>query len=138
MTQVVFNTNGEGYWSDDIKPVTITDMQIDYINEELDFGELRVYFDTTTWNTQDSDVIYTDPQFMREMRAFLDSHGLAGADVDYSERGMQGEDYVSCDVGKAFLDSWARKFGIDWTAVRRQQAAEAEAVTEKFVAKFMK
>ena len=26
--------------------------------------------------------------------------------VDYSEQGMQGYDYVSMDVGKAFLDEW--------------------------------
>jgi hypothetical protein len=107
---IVFNTSGTGLWSGDIKPVTITDMRIGYVNDERDFGELRVYFDPTTWNTEDSGLIYTDKQFLKELRQFLNSHDLAGADVDYSEQGMQGDTYVSCDVGKKFMTSWDRKF----------------------------
>jgi hypothetical protein len=26
---------------------------------------------------------------------------------------MQGDNYVSLDVGQDFLDSWAQKFGVD-------------------------
>jgi hypothetical protein len=48
---------------------------------------------------------------MSYLQDFLNQHGLTGKDVDYSEQGMQGNGYVSCDVGKPFLDSWAAKFG---------------------------
>jgi hypothetical protein len=111
MMQVIFNTSGDGYWSGDCKAVVITDMTVDYVSEDKDFGELRVHFDPTSWNTEDSGLIYTDRQFMQELRKFLDSHGLVGSSVDYSEQGMQGDTYVSCDVGKSFLDSWTTKFG---------------------------
>jgi hypothetical protein len=72
-------------------------------------------------------LIYTDRTFERELREFLDSQGLVGKDVSYSEQGMQGDDYVSCDIGKPFLDSWARKFGTDLAAMLREQEAAFNA-----------
>jgi hypothetical protein len=41
---------------------------------------------------------------------FLDEHGLS-ANVTYSEQGMQGDNYVSLDVGANFITSWEAKFG---------------------------
>jgi hypothetical protein len=100
------HTDGGGYWSSKVKPVGITDLQIAYINDECDFGELRVHFNTDSWRPDYDGLIYTDKRFMKELQAYLTSVGLAGADVSYSEQGMQGDNYVSCDVGKAFIDSW--------------------------------
>ncbi len=109
--KTTFNTIGDGYWSEVSKPVRITDMQIGYINDERDFGELRVYFDKT-WDVRKDGLIYTDSLFLEELRSFLNTNGLAGDDVDYSEQGMQGDNYVSLDVGKPFLDSWSAKFNL--------------------------
>jgi hypothetical protein len=111
MNAVTFNTIGDGYWSNVAKAVGIKDMQINYCNEEKDFGELCVYFNTDDWNVEVDGLIYTDSLFVKQLRKFLDEQGLAGADVDYSEQGMQGEDYVSLDVGKKFIASWIAKFG---------------------------
>lgn len=111
MQKVIFNTSGTGYWSGDIKAVEVTDMTIGYCNEEQDFGELRVHFNTDTWNTEDSGLIYTDRHFLLDLQLFLIQHGLAGMDVDYSEQGMQGDDYVSLDVKEDFISSWTAKFG---------------------------
>jgi hypothetical protein len=111
MDKVVFTTNGKGYWSPVATAVTITDMQVSYCDEDKDFGELRVYFDTATWNTEHDGLIYTDNQFKNELRVFLCTHGLVGDDVDYSEQGMQGDDYVSLDIGAKFIASWEAKFG---------------------------
>lgn len=111
MEKVVFNTCGNGYWSRERKAVTIVDMQLGYVDDEKDFGELRVYFDTKTWNINKDGLIYTDGQFEEELQAFLDSHSLKGSDVSYSEQGMQGDDYVSLDVGKKFIKTWEAKFG---------------------------
>ncbi len=108
--QTIFSTCGDGYWSDVAKPVQITDMRVAYVNDEKDFGELRVYFNTKFWNVEQDGLIYTDRNFLAELREFLNTHKLAGADVDYSEQGMQGSNYVSLDVGKAFLDAWDAKF----------------------------
>jgi hypothetical protein len=112
MQTVTFNTNGTGWWSNAKKAVRIVDMQLGYESDEGDFGELRVHFDTETWNVYADGLIYTDKLFLKELRAFLTAHGLAGADVDYSEQGMQGVDYVSCDVGEKFLNSWHAKFRV--------------------------
>ncbi len=104
------NTDGKGYWSDKAKPVNTLRIEVPYINDEKDFGELRVYFNTKFWNVEQDGLIYTDRNFLAELREFLNTHKLAGADVDYSEQGMQGSNYVSLDVGKAFLDAWDAKF----------------------------
>ena len=110
MGKIVLNTGGGGYWSNTKKAVEVTDMQLGYVADDKDFGELRVYFNTDTWNVNELGLIYTDRQFERELREFLDQHGLPGKDVDYSEQGMQGDDYVSCDVGEEFLRAWDAKF----------------------------
>ena len=107
---VLFNTVGDGYWSRVAKAVEITDMKLGYVNDEGDFGELRVYFNTDTWNVNTDGLIYTDSQFKKDLMQFVKAHGLV-VDLCYSEQGMQGDNYVSLDVGKEFLDSWNKKFG---------------------------
>jgi hypothetical protein len=103
------HTSGDGYWSNVQAPVGVTRVTVDYINDERNFGELRVHFDTATWVTDTDGLIYTDTQFLEELRSELVAAGLAGKDVDYSEQGMQGDEYVSLDVGKKFIASWDKK-----------------------------
>ena len=100
------NTNGRGYWSRKATAVEITHLQLSYINDELDFGELRVFFNTATWDTNTDGLIYTDKQFMTELKELLTSLGFDASDVSYSEQGMQGDTYVSCDVGECFINSF--------------------------------
>lgn len=116
MDKVIFNTNGGGYWSDVAKAVEIVDMQVSYCNDEKDFGELRVYFNTATWDVNQDGLIYTDKQFKTELVAFLNTQALAGADVSYSEQGMQGDNYVSLDIGAKFIRAWEAKFGVELEA----------------------
>jgi hypothetical protein len=112
MKQVIFTTSGGGYWSNIVKNVRIVDMRLGYINDERDFGELRVYFNTQDWDVNKDGLIYTDKGFETDLRNFLTMQGLDNLDVDYSEQGMQGDNYVSLDVGKAFLDAWDAKFNL--------------------------
>jgi hypothetical protein len=107
---IVLHTRGDGFWSEQAKPVTVTGFDLAYVNDEGTFGELRVYFDTATWNVNKDGLIYTDNLFIRELRTYLCGQLLNGKDVDYSEQGMQGRDYVSCDVGANFLKSWQQRF----------------------------
>jgi hypothetical protein len=100
------NTNGNGYWSRTVAAVEITALQLAYINDELDFGELRVYFNTKTWDVNKLGLIYTDKQFMRELKELLTAKGFDVSDVSYSEQGMQGDSYVSCDVGERFISAF--------------------------------
>lgn len=109
MKAVVFKTSGNGYWSNVAKSVTITDMQV--IADSKMFGELQVYFDTATWDVNKDGLIYTDKGFIVDLRNFLALHGLDNLDVEYSEQGMQGDDFVSLDVGADFIAAWEAKFG---------------------------
>ena len=100
------NTAGDGYWSTKSKAVEITALSLAYTNDELDFGELRVRFNTATWDTAKDGLIYTDSMFLDELCALLTQLGFDASDVSYSEQGMQGDTYVSCDVGECFINTF--------------------------------
>ncbi len=104
----VLNTDGSGLWSGVRKSVPVTGLDLGYINDELNFGELRVYFNTQAWDVNNDGLIYTDRLFLKELRKFLNDKGFASSDVDYSEQGMQGNDYVSLDVGAGFIQSFLK------------------------------
>jgi hypothetical protein len=100
------HTDGKGLWSQFEKTVTVTRVELAYTNDAGDFGELRAYFDTTTWNCNEVGLIYTDPRWIGEFRALMRSLGFtsqACEDITYSEQGMQSYNYVSMDVGEDFM-----------------------------------
>jgi len=112
MSKVIFNTSGDGYWSRVFNAqVRITDMVLGkatLFEGDTDkdmFGELRVYFDKH-WDTRKDGLIYTDGLFLEQLKAKLTECGFNATDVGYSEQGMQGNNYVSLDVGDKFLKSW--------------------------------
>tara|TARA_B110000503_G_C6886777_1_gene305034 strand:- start:222 stop:560 length:339 start_codon:yes stop_codon:yes gene_type:complete len=100
------NTAGDGYWSRKQTAVEVTHLQLAYTNDELDFGELRVRFNAATWDTAKDGLIYTDSLFLEDLQLLLDSMGFDASDVTYSEQGMQGDTYVSLDVGQRFINSF--------------------------------
>jgi len=110
MQKVIFNTSGDGYWSNVQKAVEITDMRLGFVSEDKEYGELRVFFNTDTWDVYKDGLIYTDKQFKIDLMQFITEHGLV-VDLCYSEQGMQGDDFVSLDVGRDFIASWEAKFG---------------------------
>ena len=110
MQTVIFNTSGDGYWSRVKGSVEIFDMQLGYVADDKEFGELCVYFNDKHWDVNIDGLIYTDKQFLQDLNAFLAQHGLPA--VSYSEQGMQGDDYVSCDVEGDFITAWEAKFGV--------------------------
>jgi hypothetical protein len=101
------HTDGSGYWSSVATAVRVTELALDACDTE--FGELRVHFNTVDWRVDKTGLIYTDKLFMQGLRAYLQAEGYAGDDVEYSEQGMQGDNYVSCDVGKHFIASYVKK-----------------------------
>jgi hypothetical protein len=118
---IVANTNGKGYWTDEERMIEILKLgfgykSIDYYPEDKFFGELRAYFDPSgftpgSWNVPGHGLIYTDKQWLKEFKAGLRKIGFsikAVSNVSYSEQGMQGSDYVSMDVGPVFYASWCR------------------------------
>ena len=100
------HTNGRGYWSSKATAVTVEALDLQYITNDKDFGELCIHFNTNDWDTKTDGLIYTDKKFMAELRTYLQTIGLTEAeanDVSYSEQGMQTDNYVSCDVGAVFI-----------------------------------
>ncbi len=105
------HTNGNGYWSSTAKAVTVEALDLQYITNDKDFGELCIHFNTNDWDTKTDGLIYTDKLFMQELRAYLQTVGFTEAeanDVNYSEQGMQSDNYVSCDVGLEFINGLTR------------------------------
>lgn len=115
------NTDGKGHWSEEQRLVTINRLDIGYSSltyypENPFYGELRAYFDNSgftlgSWNVPGHGLIYTDKQWLKEFKAGLRDLGLsikAVQNVSYSEQGMQGDDYVSLDIGPTFYKSWLR------------------------------
>jgi hypothetical protein len=105
-TFTTLHTNGRGYWSRKATAVDITKLDLQYCTQEKDFGELCVYFSTATWDINTDGLIYTDKQFIAELRAYLQTIGFTAEeanDVNYSEQGMQSAVYVSFDVGAKFI-----------------------------------
>ncbi len=100
-------TDGRGYWSKQVKTVGINRVRLAYVDDEGDFGELRAYFDPKEWNVDTDGLIYTDMMwkhsFLTCMENVLGFSPDATLDVSYSEQGMQGDNYVSMDVGSQFL-----------------------------------
>lgn len=100
-------TDGRGYWSKTVKTVPINRVRLAYVNEEGDFGELRAYFDRKDWDTDIDGLIYTDMMWKHSFLTCIENvMGFspdAILDLSYSEMGMQGENYVSMDVGPQFL-----------------------------------
>lgn len=107
----MLHTCGDGWWSSVAKAVQIVGFNLNYVDEDNSFGELCVYFDSS-WDIDTHGLIYTDTLFMQELEAMLTAEGLNSIDVSYSEQGMQGDNYVSCDVGAQFIASYTAKYAV--------------------------
>ena len=99
-------TTGRGFWSSVSAAVHCTDISMAYCDEECSWAELRVYFDTATWDVDAQGLVYTDPGFLNDLKQLLTDRGLVVEDLSYSEQGMQGDDYVSLDAGPLFIAAW--------------------------------
>ena len=104
----VTKTDGNGYWSIQIKTVRIIRVELAYVSDDKDFGELRAYFDTRDWDVDNDGLIYSDMgwkhTFLTCMEKEFGFSPDAILDVSYTEQGMQGTDFVSMDVGQQFLN----------------------------------
>ena len=107
--KMALHTDGSGYWSQAKQAVTISELSLNYFSLEDDVGELIAHFPKSSWDTNKNGLIYTDDLWIKEFRDELcKSYGISreeAEDIRYSEQGMQGNDYVSMDVGEVFLGS---------------------------------
>ena len=117
-TDEVYTTCGDGYWSDVVKNVRVTDigMYISTLNEADEGeeacyydGDMYVCYDETTWDNNVDGLIYTDSAFLAnvqdKLRDVFVTMGIddataneLAASVHYSEQGMQDAGRVSLDA----------------------------------------
>mmetsp|Transcript_36265 Transcript_36265/g.104060 ORF Transcript_36265/g.104060 Transcript_36265/m.104060 type:complete len:138 (+) Transcript_36265:1013-1426(+) len=116
---VTLHTDGSGFWSAKMKAVRVISLDLNTFGgdeEGVDeFGELWVVFETQkgktgSWQVEEYGLIYTDQLFLQELKALVTKlMGEAAADdINYSEQGMQGEEYVSLDAGKEFVSAFKK------------------------------
>lgn len=102
------HTDGSSLWAENIpRTVRVVEVFLNSVDDEGSWGELCARFDTRDWDSYKDGLIYTDNRWIEEFRALMRTLGfspIAVEDIQYSEQGMQGEDYVSMDVGSAFLN----------------------------------
>jgi len=97
MKSFILETDGKGLWSNEKRKVKITDISLGCTKE------IQVYFSKKTWNPDKHGLIYTDRAFINGLRKHLINSGMPkkiANDIDYTEQGMQGDDYVSLEYGK--------------------------------------
>lgn len=87
----ILKTSGKGLWSRVSKDVRVVGYEF------VDPYELRVYFDKRTWKVELHGLIYTDDAFLRQIRKLICAKHKTVTKIEYSEQGMQGDDYVSLD-----------------------------------------
>jgi hypothetical protein len=111
----VFNTCGDGYWSEVEKDVFVNSitMYVSTVNdgdEDESYysdGDMGINYDESTWDNSADGLIYTDSLFIAQVREYLIAQGFnadAVNDITYSEQGMQDDGRVSCDA-YTFADS---------------------------------
>lgn len=105
------NTAGDSLWSTKKKTVAHSKLVLEKL-EDLSFGELRVYFNRSDWDTHLDGYIYTDSQWLVELKAhFKNVYGFSDRalkELSYSEQGMQGDSFVSLDAGNEFVNEFCK------------------------------
>jgi hypothetical protein len=106
-------TEGDGLWSGARKKVRIIGLSL---NDAFDF---KVYFLTEgqdSWDPYKDGLIYTDEGWLRSLRANLKILGFSDRSInsiDYSEQGMQGDDFVSLDADDPFIKEFCEKYNVE-------------------------
>jgi len=103
----IMNVGNKGLWNRASKAVFVTKIMmfvgttIDDPDDDPYSSDLRIFFKTSTWNIKKHGLIYTEKNFLEEIKSFMLESGIPGDIVDdvcYSEQGMQGTNFVSCDA----------------------------------------
>jgi hypothetical protein len=93
-------TGGDGLWSSRSAIVEVTKLTIKW--EGGSVVEINASFDPNTWNVEHYGLIYTDKMFLEGIRRKISDLCGNNTTMDYTEQGMQGEDYVSLECNDCY------------------------------------
>ena len=112
LTGSIFETCGDGLWSDVAAEIEVTEMGMFISTEEDGYnGDFYVLYDERFWNDDENGLIYTDGLFLEQTQNALKNVLVAmgfeaskaqelAETVQYSEQGMQ-------DYGRVSFDAYA-------------------------------
>jgi hypothetical protein len=101
----VCHTDGRGYWSKSKKKIVHNKLRLWYDSGE-NHGSLNVFFNKEYWDIENHGLIYTDDNWLKEFKAELKRIGFKKFKADFSEQGLQGDNYVDLDVDKSFAKEY--------------------------------
>ncbi len=136
-TPMLCLTKGDSYWSHaDATTVSITKLEMEVGEAYVDLYQytarlpiyLKAFFPKKSWNTDKYGLIYTDTlwvkHFRAEFKAQFPAFAWMASKIDYTEQGMQGDNYVSLAVHlesmeqiKRFNKSLAAMPKLTWNVV---------------------
>ena len=93
-------TGGDGLWSTRSTIVEVTNITIKW--EGSSQVEINASFDPNTWDVERDGLIYTDNMFLEGIRRKISDLCGNNTIIDYTEQGMQGEDYVSLECNDRY------------------------------------
>lgn len=109
---ILASTNGTGLWADGaIKQVRIIGFTVRTRSDGSECHELRAHFAPDTWSTDADGLVYTDRGWLDEFNKACDALGFTEGTCDFSEQGMQGDDYVSLDIDNILYAALVAKYG---------------------------
>ena len=117
-------TGGDGLWSSRSTIVEVTGLTIKW---EGGIVEINASFDPNTWDVERDGLIYTDEMFLEGLRRKISDLCGNNTTIDYTEEGMQGDDYVSLESE----DRYAFMCLLD--PKPEEIVAESEAYDQKFL-----
>ena len=105
--QWAIQTGGDGLWSSRSTIVEVTNITVKWEGGNL--VEINASFDPNTWNVERDGLIYTDKMFLEGLRRKISDLSGVNMTLDYTEQGMQGDDYISLEsndnmAGLSLLD----------------------------------
>jgi len=109
-TPLLCMTKGDGYWSSDKRTVATSKIEMEVGEAYVDLWGyrailpvyFRAFFPKRSWDTDKYGLIYTDSLWLKDFREQFKTRFPAMAwmanKIDYTEQGMQGDNYVSLVV----------------------------------------
>ena len=98
--QWAIQTGGDGLWSSRSAIVEVTSLTVKWEGGKV--VEINVSFDPNTWSVEHYGLIYTDKLFLEGLRQKISELCGNNTTLDYTEQGMQGEDYVSLECNDCY------------------------------------
>lgn len=120
---IICQTDGSSLWSNSKRKIIHNKIEL-LVDEDDQYSSLRVYFNKNYWNVEKHGLIYTDKlwmkSFLKEMKRICFKNL---ENVQYSEQGRQGNNYIDLDVDEKFKNEF---FNILYTEKEKLLGSFAE------------